>query len=360
MLDKTKEYYIEYFELEEEEKKKYSTELNKYITNLEVELKNAWGSKDKDKIANISEIIEEYRAKADEDQKVILDNIQESWDYIYKGTWRAWEDDFTLASDDIAYYLSQSTAWVTRELKDRLDYIQLIKPQIFFSLNYMLSAVEQQYFCRKKHLYNISSFESLLSESLKEVNSYITLDIDDSNFSEAEKSRLLKVLNEIEENASIESNISNKTVQMIMNKEIELLNISAIKELYLKEQLELNIERMCKKLYLGVEVGIINKDRKLYEEEKIKMYEKKELNRIKNTTTVYNTQVYRYLDSTPHKKFHLYFNENKKPLVLYSFDVINSKEGKYKIPKSAYYEGIEEVILQKVKTKTSDVIDIER
>ena len=57
MLDKTKEYYIEYFELEEEEKKKYSTELNKYITNLEVELKNAWGSKDKDKIANISEII---------------------------------------------------------------------------------------------------------------------------------------------------------------------------------------------------------------------------------------------------------------------------------------------------------------
>lgn len=358
-MDNTKIYYSEYLSMENEIREQRSNEMKKYITSLEDDLMDAWGSKDKDKIENISEILEEYRSKANEEQKVSISMIENSWGAIYKGTLNAWIDNYNLASDDIAYYLSQSTQWVTRELENSLDYIKVMRPHIFFSLNYYFTVTQQQYFCKKKYLYNIDSFKDLIKSNLKEVDRTIPLKID-MDLSKDEEERLLSIINEIRDESSNENNVSCETVSKIISKEIELLSIAALKEKYLNDQIKLNVERMKKKLYLGVKIGVISKERKLFEEHQIDRYKKIELDRIKNSITIYNQQIYRYLDSTSHTKYHLYFNDNKKPLVLYSIDENEVYSNyKYYIPKSAYKEGIEDEILLKAKINKKDSINLE-
>lgn len=364
-MDNTKLYYKDCFN--DEVQKKYNNAIKKYIKSLENELLNAWGDKDKDKITNISEILEEYREKADEDQKVAIDSLKLSWVSIYRGTAQAWNDEYQLASDDIAYYLSQSTQWVTRELKDKLDYINVIRPHVFFSLNYYFTTPEQQYFCKKKHLYNISSFQDFIKSNLKEVNQRVGLRID-IELDYDEEVRLLRVIREIESEFNDENAISDETVTRIMNKDIELLNIAALKDSYLQEQIRLNSDRMRKKLYLGVREGFISPNRKLYEESLIESYEKNEFSKVKRNVTIYNQQIYRYLDSTPHTKYHLYLdinNKDKKPVVLYSLlnekdikDKLNECKFKYTISKSAYREGIEDYILSKAGIVRGKIINL--
>lgn len=359
-MDNTKIYYEEYLRMENEVRRQRSKEAQNYIASLEAELMDAWGSKDKDKIVNISEIIEEYREKANEDQKVSLSMVEGYWGAIYRGTKKAWNHGYKLASDDIAYYLSQSCQWVTRELEEKLDYINIIRPHIFFSLNYDFTARQQQYFCKKKYLYSLDSFKELIKSNLKEVDERIPLKIN-IDLNEDEELRLLNTIKEIESETGNENCISDETVGKILGKEIELLSISALKEKYLNEQVEVNVERMKKKLYLGVKYGIISNERKLFEEEEIKRYEKVELDRVKNSTTIYNQQIYRYLDSTSHTKYHFYFNDNKKPLVLYAIKKEESDENEYKyyISKSAYREGIEEHILSKANIKRGKLISLD-
>ena len=94
----------------------------------------------------------------------------------------------------------------------------------------------------------------------------------------------------------------------------------------------------------------VSKERKLREEAAIEEYRRLEMDRIKNTTTIHNQQIYRYLVGVNHIKYHLYFNDSKKPLVLYSL-CKDWEKPKYSILKTVYKEGIEETILSMANIK---------
>ena len=350
-MDRTEEYYSQYFDIKDTIEKERKAKYQKDVYKLEADLEEAWGSKDIDKIISINEIINEYRDRAEgKDKDDFIKNELIYWGAIYNGTQSAWNDGYNLSSDEVAYYLSQSTEWVNRELYEQLDYIRIIRPQIFFSLNFMFLARDQQYYSRKKYLYNVNSFKALISSKLKEVDSRVPLSIEREDLTDEEVERIFDAIEKLEQNAERENNVSREVVEEIFNKDIELLNISALKEKYLKYQLALNISRMQKKLYWGVKMKQVSKERKLREEAAIEEYRRLEMDRIKNTTTIHNQQIYRYLDGVNHIKYHLYFNDSKKPLVLYSL-CKDWEKPKYSILKTVYKEGIEETILSMANIK---------
>lgn len=350
-MDCTEEYFESYFK--NNENKKYTAKQKKYISSLENQLRDCYETKDISKTESMTKLIEEEvnNLEDDESKDVATNTLKEHID-IYYSTYAAWADGFRLSSDDIAATLSQSTQWVTRELSERIDYIRLIKPNIFFSMNFMFNVIDQQVLSKKKYLYNTHSFEEFLSDNLKLVNKRIGLNFN-TKLDKEEKSRVQEVIAELERNASSESSICNKDLNKILNKELVLMNISALKQYMLKEQISLNVERMKKKLYLGVRLGFICNGEKIYQENLISEYKKDELNNIKNSTTIYNQQVYRYLDSKDHTKYHLYFNKDKEPLVLYSLS--EDKFEEFTIMASVYHENIEEEILLKANIKNSRI-----
>lgn len=353
-MDCTKEYFESYFEIEENEKREYTSKQKKYIQSLENQLRDCWGNKDVSKIKSMTEFVEEEEINLEDDKikEVAFDTLRKNV-AIFQSTYTAWNDGFRLSSDDIAAILSQSTQWVTRELSDKIDYIRLIKPSIFFSMNFMFNVIDQQILSKKKYLYNTDSFAQLLANNLKTVDERISLNFK-IKLNEDEKSRIAEVIRELEENASNESSMQIKDLDKILNKELVLMNISALKQYILKEQISLNTERMKKKLYLGVKLGVVCNNEKIYQEHLISKYEKDELNNIKNSTTIYNQQVYRYLESTNHTKYHLYFDKDKEPLVLYSLSSKDKFE-EFTIKASVYHENIEEEILLKANIKNSRI-----
>lgn len=356
-MDNTKEYYRRYFEIEAEEKEEYTSKQKRYILSLENQLRDCWATKDISKIKSMTELIEEEKKNLEDDKfKMIADDTLEKHRAIYLGTWSAWDNGYKLSSDDVAAILSQSAQWVTRELAEQLDYISLIKPHIFFSMNFMFNVMDQQILSKKKYLYSSDSFFTMLLNNLKIVNEKVPLNIPE--LSEDEKEMAIQYIRELEEGASNESMVDDKIVSKILRKEIVLMNISALKQQILKSQILLNAERMQKKLYLGVKLGIVNKDSKKAQEYLISKYIKDEERNIKNITTIYNQQVYRFLDSNKHTKYHLYFSDDKEPLVLYSLGSLhdNSTDGQFYIMRNAYYECIEDDILSKVKIQKKDNI----
>ena len=344
-MDFTKEYYKDYFDIEEKEKEDYNTQKNKYIMALYNDIKECWGSNSISKLSNIKELIEEKKKVEKEEFRMIADDTYEKIAAIYKGTHLAYSSGFTMSSDNISATLSQSPQWVTRELSEHLDYIELIKPNIYFSMNFKFNVVDQQILSKKKYLYNEYSFIKYLQENLKEVDKYVELKFN-RKLNKEEQYKVLEVIKDIKHNSSSESNVEN--IESIMDKKNELMSISALKQYLLKEQVELNATRMRKKLYKGLEFKMVNNKAKKYQEHLIETYIKNELRNLKNSTTIYNQQIYRYLDNIEYTKYHLYTSKDKAPTVLYSIDSdIKKEESIFSIKKAAYYKGIEIDILKK-------------
>lgn len=344
-MDFTKDYYKDYFAIEDKEKEEYNAQKNKYIMALYNDIKECWGSNSVSKLSNIKELIEEKKKVEKEEFRMVADDTYEKIAAIYKGTHLAYSSGFTISSDNIAATLSQSAQWVTRELSDYLDHIQLVKPNIYFSMNFRFNVVDQQILSKKKYLYNKDSFIKYLQENLKEVDKYVELKFS-RKLNKDEQYKVLEVIKDINNNSSNESKVEN--VASIMDKKVELMSISALKQYLLKEQVELNATRMRKKLYKGLELKMVNNKEKKYQEHLIESYIKNELRNLKNSTTIYNQQVYRYLDTVEYTKYHLYTSKDKAPTVLYSIDSdIKKEESIFSIKKAAYYKNIELDILNK-------------
>lgn len=344
-MDFTKEFYRDYFDIEDREKEEFNKQKDKQIRALYNDINDCWGSDSISKLNNIKELIEEKKKVENEDFRMIADDTLEKIIAIFDGTHLAYISGFTMSSDDIAAILSQSTQWITRELSDCLDYVNLIKPNIYFSLNFMFNVVEQQILSKKKYLYNKDSFAKYLQENLKEVDKFIELKFD-RELNKDEQYKILEVIKEINSNSSNESEVGN--VASIMDKKIELMSISSLKQYLLECQVEMNAIRMRKKLYKGLKYKMVNDDGKKYQEHLIESYIKNEISHIKNSTTIYNQQVYRYLDTVEYTKYHLYTSKDKAPTVLYSIDSdIKEEESIFSIRKSAYHKGIEADILKK-------------
>ena len=135
----------------------------------------------------------------------------------------------------------------------------------------------------------------------------------------------IQYIRELEEGASNESMVDDKIVSKILRKEIVLMNISALKQQILKSQILLNAERMQKKLYLGVKLGIVNKDSKKAQEYLISKYIKVEEKVLKFEGLKLDLQTFKsYIDG---EEIELTLKEfNILKLMISSYPTVVSRE----------------------------------
>lgn len=288
------------------------------------------------------------------------------------------KEKFNITTDDIKEHLDLDPRFITLKFNSCIDYMRFPEGAYqYFEDKGNLSLIEKEKLKRKIVFYNQDSYSKFLKENIYLVNESKKINIDtnklkiddtltnDIDIDELIKSEINAIEKEYYKNSNIKKNISNideDTINKILNKEINFLTTNTVKSFTKEDIIERQRIKLISYLKYKKRNGYIDTITYNYEIDEInKNYNSySNIYNYKNTSNeAYDKQMERFLHNHTYKEYNLYLENNSNPIRLFHFELeetdelnedIKSKH-KYSIDKAAWYENIEENIIQKVQSK---------
>ena len=333
----------------------------------------------------LNELKDKYKLNNDINYKVIFNLMKEAILIDFIDTLFV-KENFNITTDDIKEHLDLDPRYITSKFNNYIDYTRFPEGAYLYFEQGALSLVEKEKLKRKIVFYNQDSYKTFLKENIylinesKKINIDISkLKIDDNLKKDIDIDKLIiseikAIKKEYYKNSNIKKNISNiddETIDKILNKEINFLTTSTLKN-FVKNDI---ISRQKYKLLsiLEIEKNSKNIDSKTYDNELKEINKTYTLNNtdIYNYKNIYNeaydAQLERFLHTKVYKEYNLYLESNSTPIRLFHFekdllsftyedtnndeDINKNNILKYSIDKAVWYETIETDIINKIQSK---------